>query len=353
MKESNITTFSITPSTFAWALFFGLLVVGLYHVRGIILILLTAIVIASFVEAPTRWLIRLRIPRVVSVIIVYLGIAGLLGGLLSFLIPAFLSEVDTIALLFPDSSSVDFLQQLNLQGIKDAMSVTETDLQKDPVHVFESLQLKFGQFAGTAFQSIAVVFGGFLNAIMVFILSFFLAVEDRGIEKFLRLVIPVDKEEYVTDLWKRAQRKIEIWFSGQLLAALFVGVMVYLGLLVFGIPYALLLALLSFVFELVPFGSMVAGIPALAIAFLTGGFPLLIYVLVLYAVIQQIEGNIIYPLVMKRVVGIPPVIVIISLLVGGALGGVLGIVIAMPVTVGLFEFISDVEKEKGKHLRPL
>lgn len=353
MKDSSHTTISISPKTFAWALFFVLIAVGLYHVRGIVLIILTAIVIASFVEAPTRWLMHLRIPRVVSVVMVYLGIIGLFGGLLSFLIPAFLLEVNTIALLFPNNTSFDFLQQLNLQGIKDAIQGTETGVQANSVDVFESLRLKFGQFAGTAFQSITVVFGGFINAIMVFILSFFLAVEDRGIEKFLRLVIPLDKEEYAIDLWKRVQRKIEIWFSGQLLAALFVGIIVYFGLLVFGIPYALLLALLSFVFELVPFGSIIASIPALAIAFLTGGFPLLVYVLILYVVIQQIESNIIYPLVMKRVVGIPPLIVIISLLVGGALGGILGIVIAMPATVGLFEFISDMEKEKRKHLRPI
>jgi predicted PurR-regulated permease PerM len=344
MKQSQHTTFSIAPSTFAWALFFGLIAVGLYYMKGVILIILTSIIIASFVEAPTRWLMRLRLPRVASVISVYILVGGLIGLFLSFIIPVFISEVSTLVLLLPQSASLDMFQYFSSENIKEVLGLASS-VQQDPIQFFESMEDGFGVTADV-FRGLGIVFGGVVNALLILVLSFFLAVEERGIEKFLRLVLPIPHEEYAVDLWNRSQRKIEIWFSGQLLAALFVGAMVYVGLLIFAVPYALLLALLAFLFELIPFGSILAGFPAAIIGFLAGGVPLLIYIVVLYVVIQQIEGNIIYPLVMKRVMGIPPLVVILALLIGGTLGGLLGIVIAMPITVGVFEFISDIEKGK-------
>lgn len=346
MKDSSHTTIAISPKTFAWALFFVLIAIGLYHMRSVLLIILTSIVIASFIEAPVRWLMKIKIPRAISVLITYMLSVGLVVLFLSFVIPIFISEVSTLFLLFPDSTSIDLLQKFSPENIKNMLGLA-SETQQDPLLLFDSLQAEFGMATKTAFENIGMVFGSVLNGILIFVLSFFLAVEEKGIEKFLRLVLPLPQEEYIVDLWNRSQRKIEIWFSGQLLAALFVGIMVYIGLIIFGVPYAFLLALLAFLFELVPFGSILAGIPAALIGFLAGGMPLAIYIVVLYIIVQQLEGHIIYPLVMKRVMGIPPLIVILALLIGATLGGFLGIIIAMPITVGLFEFISDVEKGRS------
>ncbi|MCF7831698.1 MAG: AI-2E family transporter [Candidatus Pacebacteria bacterium] len=345
MKHANHTTVSIAPKTFAWALFFVLIAIGMYYMRGILLIILTSVVIASFIEAPVRWLMKIKIPRAISVLITYVVSAGLIGLFLSFIIPVFISEVSTLFLLFPESTSIDLLQRFSPENMKSMLGLA-SETQQDPLALIDSLQTEFGGATKEIFENLTLVFGGVFNGILIFVLSFFLAVEEKGIEKFLRLVLPSSHEKYAVDLWNRSQRKIEIWFSGQLLAALFVGIMVYVGLIIFGVPYAFLLALLAFLFELVPFGSILAGIPAALIGFLAGGMPLAIYIVVLYIIVQQLEGHVIYPLVMKRVIGMPPLIVILSLVVGATLGGFLGVIIAMPVTVGLLEFVSDIEKGK-------
>ena len=136
--------------------------------------------------------------------------------------------------------------------------------------------------------------------------------------------------------------------QGQLLMSVLVMVLVYIGLLIIGIPHALLLAVLAGVFELIPlFGATLAAIPALFIAYISGGATVTLIVAGLYIVVQQLEGNIIYPLVVKKVVGVPPIISIIALVIGGTLGGFLGVLISVPVAAAVIEFVSDFEKHKS------
>ena len=119
--------------------------------------------------------------------------------------------------------------------------------------------------------------------------------------------------------------------------------------MILGVKYALLLAILAAVTELIPlFGPILAAIPAILIGFLDGGTTLGLMVLGLYVIIQQFENHLIYPLVVKKVVGVPPLMVIIALLIGAQLAGFLGIIIAVPVAAALMEFVNDIEKDKKK-----
>jgi predicted PurR-regulated permease PerM len=135
--------------------------------------------------------------------------------------------------------------------------------------------------------------------------------------------------------------------QGQLLLSLIVAVLVYLGLTILGVPYAFLLAIGAGVLELIPvFGSILAAIPAIAIAFVNGGTTLLLLVAGLYLIVNQFQSNLIYPLVVKKVVGVPPLLVILSLIIGMQLAGFLGIILSVPVAAALQEFVTDVQKEK-------
>ena len=110
-------------------------------------------------------------------------------------------------------------------------------------------------------QLISTFFGGIFSTLLVVVLSFYFAVQETGVEDFLRLIAPVKHEEYIANLWKRAQKKIGLWMQGQILLSVLVGVLVYLGLLVMGVPYALLLAVFTGMAEVVPiFGSLIAGV---------------------------------------------------------------------------------------------
>lgn len=201
--------------------------------------------------------------------------------------------------------------------------------------------------SGNLVQSISSIFGGLLSFVLIIVISFYLAVQEKGIEEFLRLITPIQHERYVISLWKRSQRKIGRWMQGQLLLGLIVGVLVYLGLTILGVKYALFLAVLAALFEIIPvFGPILAAIPAVIFGFLDS-LSLGFMVLGLYVIIQQFENHLIYPLVVRKVVGVSPIVVIISLIVGAKLAGFLGILLAVPVAAALIEFTDDIQKEKS------
>jgi len=161
--------------------------------------------------------------------------------------------------------------------------------------------------------------------------------------------MPVKYEEYYVDLWKRSQKKIGLWMQGQVLLSVIVGILVYLGLLIIGIPYALLLSVFTAMAEIIPvFGSIIAGVVAVIIAFSDGGVALGAIVAGLYVVVNQFESNLIYPLIVKKIVGIPPLLVIVALIAGYTLAGFLGVLLSVPVAAVLLEFINDLDKHKRR-----
>ena len=141
--------------------------------------------------------------------------------------------------------------------------------------------------------------------------------------------------------------------QGQLFLAVLVGVLVYLGLMILGIKNALFLAVLAAIFETIPlFGPILAAIPAIGIAYASGtavadpGVTSALLIAGWYLIIQQFENHLFYPWVVKKIVGVPPMIVILALIVGAQLGGFLGLFVSVPVVATLMEFLDDVQRRK-------
>ena len=129
--------------------------------------------------------------------------------------------------------------------------------------------------------------------------------------------------------------------------AVIIAILVYLGLLLLGVPNPLLLAVLAGVFEIIPlFGPILAAIPGIAFAFVDGSLSLALVVTGMYVIIQQFESQLIYPLVVKKVVGVPPIISIIALVIGAQLAGFLGLILSVPIAAILMEFFNDLQKNR-------
>jgi predicted PurR-regulated permease PerM len=185
-----------------------------------------------------------------------------------------------------------------------------------------------------------------MSFILIIIISFYLSVQRNGLENFLKIITPVEYEDYILDLWKRSRRKIGRWIQGQILLGILVGVLVFLGLTILGVEYALTFALLAAVFELIPiFGPILASIPPIAVAFLQSP-TLALAVLALFVIIQQFENHLIYPLVVRKIVGVPPILVILSLIIGVKIGGFFGILLAIPAVTVAMEFFNDMAAKK-------
>lgn len=312
----------------------------LYLVRSVVEIFLFALIISSGVQPFVSWLDRRGLPRLLGVLILYLGVFALLVTLITLLVPFAAQEIGQLsenlpALLAKISASLENVQE-STQRYFDIVGQLQ--------HLLDNLNQFLQESSQSAFGFLFNIFGGVFAFFAIIILSFYLSVLKRGIESFLAAAVPNRYENYVIDLWRRTQYKLGRWLQGQFLLTLIVGLMTYIGLSLFGIKFALVLAIIAMILELVPtVGPVLAAVPAVILAFLQSPETLLgLWVIILYVIVQQIENQILVPIIMGRVVGLNPVIVILSLLVGAKLGGITGLILAVPVATILVEIFNDI-----------
>ncbi len=338
------TTIVISPKTLFLATAIVLGLYTLYVLKDLVLVLLTSIVIASAIEPAVDWFKRYHVPRVVAVITVYATIIGFFAGLIGFFIPPVLDEMSGFLDILPT-----YLEQVSISNPMTGEVVHDEagavfSLRDGVIELRNALTNASDGFV----QTVSIVFGGFVSFVLIIIFSFYFSVQDKGIDDFLRLVVPAKYTNKVLDLWKRSQKKIGLWMQGQLLLGLIVGVLTYLGLTVLGVRYSLLFAIIAGLLEIIPlFGPVLASIPAIALAFVDGGPSLGFLVIGLYLIIQQFENHLIHPLVVSKVVGVPPILIILSLLVGGHLAGFLGIILAVPLAAVLQELVAEISRERA------
>lgn len=360
MKES--TRIEITTDTLVKVALLGVFIFLLFTLRDLVLVVLTAVVIATGIEPFVQWFMKKGVYRLFSVLIVYVSIGVILIGSFYTFVPRLLQDSSEFLTLLPqylESSSLwNPLDESEKHIIKtsDVSTFSAVSSEKSLPVPQETFSIKEALTSiNNAIRSVSVgfvhsassVFGGILSIILITVLSFYLAVQERGIEDFLRIILPKKHEEYVISLWKRTQVKIGLWMQGQLVLAFVVGVLVYVGLTLLGVRNALFFAAFAAVMETIPlFGPIIAAIPAVAVSYGLGGASYSFVVAALYIIIHQLENHLIYPLVVKKILGIPPILVILSLLVGVKLAGFLGILLSVPIAAMLVEFVDDLEKEK-------
>ncbi|MCX6787443.1 MAG: AI-2E family transporter [Candidatus Kaiserbacteria bacterium] len=346
-KEFRI---SITSGTIITALAIIAGAYVLWILRDLVLLVLAAIVIASAIEPWIIFFIRRHIPRFVSALLVYVLVFGSLFSLLYFFFPPIIADAANFLSALPR-----YLDTLNasdsFSNITNATNLISSQGGgiQSMLNTLLSLQSVFSATSGGVFQLITTFFGGIFSLLLVIVLSFYFALQDTGVDDFLRLIMPVKYEDYSVDLWKRSQKKIGLWMQGQILLSVIVGVLVYLGLLIIGIPYALLLSVFTALAEIIPiFGSLTSGLVAVIVGFSNGGVALAAIVLGLYIIVNQFESNLIYPLIVRKIVGIPPLLVIVGLIAGFTLAGFLGALLSVPMAAVALEFISDFDKRKRR-----
>lgn len=347
MPGKEIQTWHISTGTFLkfFAIILGLILI--YAIRDLVFSFFFAIIIASAMEPALERLKQWRIPRIVGVIMIYLVIAFLIFFIIYFIFPVLFEEFNGFARLYP------VIQDQIISGIEKFEITPFSTLFSENVEKLLELPANFFLNASEGFLDFAsYVFGSLFSFFLIVVFSFYLAIQEKGIESFLKLITPLSYESYVLDLWQRSQKKLGRWFRSQILLGVLVGVLIFIGLTILRVRNALFLAIIAGVFELIPVaGPILAAIPAVLIAFLNS--PLLgLAVVILYIVVQQFESNIVVPVVMRQAVGLSPLIVVLAILIGAKIGGFFGILLAVPITTVLAELLSDWDKKK-RELIPL
>ena len=338
---------SISSGTIVRVILFGLLLAGIYFFWDLVLVVLMAVVLASAIEPATKWITSRGIPRLLAVVGIYFGVAAGLAAMLYLFVPPILEDAAGILATLPrELNLADLLGPIREKGpefLRPGIASLSENISLS--EIVSSLHVTIANLSANIFKVVGAVFGGITSFVLIVVLSFYLAVQDGGIEAFLKIITPVRHERYVIDLWHRSQFKIGKWLQGQLVLMLIVGVLVYLGLMVLGVRHALLLALLAGLFEIIPlFGPVLAAIPAIALSIVDGGLTQGLLIAGLYAIIQQFENQLIHPLVVSKVVGVPPLLVILALLIGARLAGFLGLILSVPVAAAFREYIYDIER---------
>jgi predicted PurR-regulated permease PerM len=226
-----------------------------------------------------------------------------------------------------------------------------SNLAKSLPLIVESLQVRFGDWVqvetisqylpnvtNNLFQVVSGIFTNVLFVITTLVFGFYFLLEENAMKKFFFPYVGKSTENRVAAILERAEKRMSQWFWGQFVLMVAVGTMTGIGLSLIGVKYVLALAVLAGILEAVPtIGPTIAAVPAVIIGFsqsyLTGFSALAVAVIV-----QQVENNFLVPVVMRRAVGINPMVTLIALIIGGKIGGVLGVLLAVP-TFLFFESI--------------
>lgn len=349
MNSGGSTThLSITTGTMIRASLVVISLLILWLLRDLLLVVLTSIVIASFVESAIPHMRKVGLNRIWGVVLLYAVTLLILAGLFYLFAPLLITEVynfsNFLSTYIPGISFLSYFQSEAFSGAKDIVDTISSNLS---VGALLSVSKAFiSNLSGGFFSTLSVAFGGIFNFVLIVVISFYLSIQEKGIENFLRIIVPIQYENYAVDLWNRSSRKIGFWIKGQAVLGFVVGVLIYLVLSLLGIEYALLLSIIAGVMELVPYGIIVALIPAFSFSFVSSGLSSALMVAGAYLIIHQFEVFLFTPLIIKQVVGLSPVVIILSALAGYELGGFWGVLLAIPVAVVVMEYLTDLEKDK-------
>ncbi len=314
-----------------------LAVIGFFFImRDIIALLFVALVFSAAIDPFVDSFAKRQIPRSLGILVVYVVILGVLGITLTLLIPPLVNEVRQLAENFP--YYYDKLS-MGVSYLRDASSGVAT--QESVQQMMGSLEKALATVTAGVFTTISSIFGGVVSFLLILVLTFYMVVDEDGIMRFLQVITPEHIHKDVTALTIKIQNKIGLWLRGQLILMLLIGVLTFIGLTIIGVPYALVLALVAGITEIIPYaGPVIGSIPAIFIAF-TVSPSLGLWTVFLYVLIQQAENHLIVPKVMQKTTGLNPIIVILAVLIGAKLSGVIGALLAVPIASAIEVLIHE------------
>lgn len=309
---------------FATAFFLGLWLT--YLIRDLLILIFIGLILMSALAPLVIFFASLKLPKALGILITYIIIIAMLAGFLATLVPPLIEQSTRLATILPPLLA----QQFNF-----------VDLNKT---VF---QQELTNFSKNIFSFTLTIFDSLVTSIFLLVLTFYLLLERENLENHTAKLFG-NREEKIKKLIIKIEEKLGGWFRGQLILSGIIGLLSYLGLTILAVPYALPLAILAGVMEVVPvIGPIISAIPAILIAFTIQ--PILAAgVAAMYFVIQQLENHLIVPQVMRRAVGLNPLLVILAIAVGSRLLGFAGALLAVPITVVLQIIVTEVlEEQRG------
>ncbi len=284
------------------------------QIRDILFLLFISFILMSALRPLVDGLEQLRVPRVLAILLIYGLVFGVFGVSFAGAIPSIVLQ------------STKLVQELPM-FVARVMPYWDFDTR--------AITQQIAPISENIVRVTVGIFSNIITLVTVLVFTFYFLLERKHLESILTGVMGGDGAKQVIVTMREIERRLGSWVHGELLLMCFIGVLVYVGLTVLRVDFALPLAIIAGVLEIVPMiGPIVSAIPAVLVALATS--PLLaLSVVALYFIVQQVENNLVVPLVMRKSVGLPPLLTITALMIGARLAGLAGAVLAVPIVLVL------------------
>ncbi len=317
----------ISHRTIIFTVFFLIGLWLLFEIRQIIVALFVSLIFMSALNPAVDKLGKWHLPRWLAILLIYLIFFGSVGTLLTAIITPLVNQTAEFI-----SKTAVFLKQFGGFGIDPNIIATQfTNLSALPANILK-LTISF--------------FSNLIALLALAVITFYLLLERKNLNQYLLVIFGEGKEKEAELFINKIEKRLGGWVRGELSLMTIVGVLSFVGLRLLGIEFALPLAILAGLLEIIPnIGPVVSAIPAvltgLAISPLMG-----VAIVALYFLIQQIENSLIVPRVMQKVVGLNPLVTILSLAIGFKLAGVTGAILAVPIVLVIQVAASEIFTSK-------
>jgi predicted PurR-regulated permease PerM len=312
--------------------------------RHVLLLVTIATLLAIGLEPVTGWLRGLtHLSRGATILIVYALFLAAVVGLMFVIVPSAIDQLTELSTRLPEllDNARAWAESLGPPIADAATRVIDglrATIESPPDAGADAEDLLA---AGTFIADIV------LSVITVVTLVFFWLIGHQRLQRFLLALLPARRRAGTRAAWDDIEHRLGQWVRGQLLLMATIFVLTTVAYFLIGLPNALLLGLIAGIAEMIPIvGPALGAIPALIVAAATGNVTTIILVVIVYVAIQLFEGNVLAPLVMKNTIGVPPFLVIVALTMGAAVGGVIGALLALPLTAAVVAILERAQARR-------
>lgn len=319
------------------AIFFILALWFFYLVRDIMALFFFSVILAATLDPIVDWIGKKRIPRPLGTFVIYIISIGIITLAISLMVPPLVGQLKEFNENIPEYTQR--IHQLfgGIEKYADSYGVKldiENSIRQSFTGIFQS--------SGELFSTTVSVFHFFISFVVVLSLTFYMLVKEEGMKKFISNLTPKANREYAIAFYEKFRSKIGRWVFGQMIVMLTMFAMALSVFSIFKIPFALIIALIAGLLEIVPYiGPIISATIATTFGFLISPLTGMI-ILASFIVLQQIEAHVIVPQVMRRALGLNPVATILVLMIGIKLGGVVGAILAIPLATAAVILIEDI-----------
>jgi predicted PurR-regulated permease PerM len=318
-KQIIFLSWSSIFKVFAVAFLFYLI----WFLKDVITWFVLALLLSFLLNPIINFFHRLKIPRIIATIIVYFTLVAVISYIIYFSVPFIITEIQKFSVTLPMhiTKASPFLERLGIE--------IQYDLQLLTKNLLERTQ----QISAGVFGAISIVFGGMFSTFFILSMAFFISLEEQAMTKFLVLVFPKKYEETVIEIYKDCQRKVSGWIGARLIISIIIGIATYILLIILDIQYAFILSILACILNFIPYlGPVITGVILIIFALITSIWWKVIIIAIVFTIIQQLDGNVITPILTNKIIGLPPIFVLLAIIIGGPLFGlVLGAILSIPL----------------------